>query len=123
MSHNAQTARARGAAIEQRAAEWLQLRGLTLLGRNLCAKGGELDLVMQDGDTLVFVEVKHRMTTQFGHPLEAVTAKKQQRLVHAARVYLAKRQLCCPCRFDILAVVGSPPDLTFEWVQAAFDAF
>lgn len=109
--------------MEQQAAEWLQQRGLTLLGRNQYAKGGELDLVMQDGDTLVFVEVKHRVTTQFGHPLEAVTAQKQRRLVHAAQVYLAKRQLYCPCRFDILGVVGSPPDLTFEWVQAAFDAF
>ncbi|NYS59213.1 YraN family protein [Vreelandella salicampi] len=123
MRNSAQTARARGTAMEQQAAEWLQLRGLTLLGRNQYAKGGELDLVMQDGDTLVFVEVKHRVTTQYGHPLEAVTAQKQRRLVHAARVYLAKRQLYCPCRFDILSVVGSPPDLTFEWVKAAFDAF
>ncbi|SHL98281.1 YraN family protein [Vreelandella subglaciescola] len=117
------TARARGTAIEQIAARWLAERGLRLLGRNQHAKGGELDLVMQDGDTLVFVEVKHRETTRYGHPLETVTAQKQRRLVHAARVYLARQQLSCPCRFDVLAVIGTPPALTFEWVKAAFDAF
>lgn len=117
------TARARGTAIERIAARWLAERGLRLLGRNQHAKGGELDLVMQDGDTLVFVEVKHRETTRYGHPLETVTAQKQRRLVHAARVYLARQQLSCPCRFDVLAVIGTPPALTFEWVKAAFDAF
>lgn len=93
------------------------------MGRNQHAKGGELDLVMQDGETLVFVEVKHRETTRYGHPLETVTAQKQRRLVHAAHVYLARQQLSCPCRFDVLAVIGTPPALTFEWVKAAFDAF
>ncbi|GAA3906971.1 YraN family protein [Halomonas cibimaris] len=117
------TARARGSAIEQLAAEWLAQRGLTLLGRNQHAKGGELDLVMQDQDTLVFVEVKHRTTTRYGHPLESVTPQKQRRLIKAARSYLARAQHTCPCRFDILAVTGTPPALTFDWVQAAFDAF
>lgn len=117
------TARARGTAIEHIAARWLAEQGLRLLGRNQHAKGGELDLVMQDGETLVFVEVKHRETTRYGHPLETVTAQKQRRLVHAAHVYLARQQLSCPCRFDVLAVIGTPPALTFEWVKAAFDAF
>ncbi len=120
---NPRTARARGAAIERIAARWLEQQGLTLLGQNQHAKGGELDLVMQDGDTLVFVEVKHRETTRYGHPLETVTAQKQRHLVHAARVYLHRQQLSCPCRFDILAAIGTPPALTFEWVKAAFDAF
>lgn len=109
--------------MEQFAAEWLQQRGLRLLGCNHHAKGGELDLIMQDGDTLVFIEVKHRMSTRFGHPLEAVTAQKRRRLVHAARLYLTRRQLCCPCRFDILGIVGAPPDADIHWVKAAFDAF
>lgn len=117
------TARARGSAVEGLAAEWLEEQGLTLLGRNHHAKGGELDLVMQDGETLVFVEVKHRQTTRYGHPLETVTAPKQRRLIRAARTYLAREQRTCPCRFDILAAVGTPPALTFEWVQAAFAAF
>lgn len=61
-------ARARGEAIERIAASWLAERGLRLLASNQHAKGGELDLVMQDGDTLVFVEVKHRTTARHGPP-------------------------------------------------------
>ena len=123
VNRNAQTARARGALIEQCAARWLQQQGLVLVKCNQSVKGGELDLIMKDGDTLVFVEVKHRESCRYGHPLETVTPTKQRRLVHAATVYLARHALSCPCRFDILAATGTPPDVSFEWVKAAFDAF
>ncbi|TFH88082.1 YraN family protein [Billgrantia azerbaijanica] len=116
-------ARARGARIEQLAAEWLAAQGLELVARNQHAKGGELDLVMRDGDTLVFVEVRHRRDSRHGHPLETITAAKQRRLIHAARFYLTRNRLSCPCRFDALAVTGTPPALDFEWVQGAFEAF
>ena len=116
-------ARARGARVERLAAEWLTTRGLALIASNQQFKGGELDLIMSDGETLVFVEVRHRANTQHGHPLETVTATKQRRLVHAARFYLARNRLSCPCRFDVLAVTGTPPELDFEWVQGAFEAF
>lgn len=123
MTNNAHTARARGAAIEQVAAQWLRQQGLTLLAQNHYVKGGELDLVMQDGETVVFIEVKHRVNTRFGHPLETVTYQKQQRLIRAARLYIAQNRLSSPCRFDILGIVGKPPDLEFHWAKAAFDAF
>ncbi|HSP31886.1 MAG TPA: YraN family protein [Halomonas sp.] len=123
MTNNAQTARARGAAIEQIAAQWLCQQGLTLVAQNHHVKGGELDLVMRDGDILVFIEVKHRTTTRYGHPLETVTYQKQQRLVRAARLYIARGGLSSPCRFDILAIIGKPPNLDFHWAKAAFDAF
>ena len=115
MANNAQTARARGAAIEQMAAQWLGQQGLTLVTQNHYVKGGELDLVMRDGAILVFVEVKHRTTTRHGHPLETVTYQKQQRLIRAARLYLARGGLSSPCRFDILAIIGKPPNLEFHW--------
>ena len=123
MSSNPQTARSRGAAIEQIAARWLQQRGLKLVTSNHHVKGGELDLVMYDRDTLVFVEVKHRATTRHGHPLEMVNAQKRRRLIRAATLYLARHDLACPCRFDILAITGRPPALEFQWEQAAFDAY
>ncbi|PMR76888.1 YraN family protein [Billgrantia endophytica] len=116
-------ARARGAHIERLAAEWLTARGLMLVASNQHAKGGEIDLVMRDGDTLVFIEVRHRADSRHGHPLETITATKQRRLIRAARFYLARNRLSCPCRFDALAVTGAPPVLDFEWVQGAFDAF
>lgn len=120
---NARDARARGEATEQAAAEWLQARGLRLVARNQHAKGGELDLVMRDGETLVFVEVRHRASTRHGHPLETVTPSKQRRLVQAARFYLLRNGLSCPCRFDVVGVTGTAPQLEFTWVRAAFDAF
>lgn len=116
-------ARARGSQIERLAADWLAARGLVLLAANQQFKGGELDLVMRDGETLVFVEVRHRSDSRHGHPLETITATKRRRLIHAARFYLARNRLSCPCRFDALAVTGTPPALDFDWVQSAFDAF
>ena len=115
-------ARARGGAIERLAARWLTARGLMLEASNQHAKGGEIDLVMRDGEVLVFVEVRHRADRRHGHPLETVTAAKQRRLIRAARFYLQRNRLSCPCRFDVLAVTGHPPALEFEWVANAFDA-
>ncbi|MGM0783413.1 YraN family protein [Halomonas faecis] len=122
MAHGSD-ARARGSQVEQWAAEWLVARGLVLVARNQHAKGGELDLVMRDGDTLIFVEVRHRTDSRHGHPLETITAAKQRRLIKAARFYLTRNRLSCPCRFDALAVTGKPPELDFEWIQGAFEAF
>ncbi|WP_280546701.1 YraN family protein [Halomonas sp. 11-S5] len=115
-------ARARGGAIEQLAARWLMARGLSLEASNQHAKGGEIDLVMRDGEVLVFVEVRHRADRRHGHPLETVTATKQRRLIRAARFYLQRNGLSCPCRFDVLAVTGTPPNLEIEWVADAFEA-
>lgn len=123
MTNNARTARFRGAAIEQLAAQWLQQQGLSLVASNHHVKGGELDLVMMDEDILVFIEVKHRTTTRFGHPLEAVNARKRQRLIRAASLYMARYAVSSPCRFDILAITGIPPSLEFHWEKAAFDAY
>ncbi|PWV83002.1 YraN family protein [Halomonas sp. A11-A] len=116
-------ARARGEAIERLAAAWLAARGLALVAVNQHAKGGELDLVMRDGETLVFVEVRHRADSRHGHPLETVTPAKQRRLVQAARFYLHRNRLSCPCRFDVLAVTGLPPHLEYDWVANAFEAY
>ncbi|MCL7941094.1 YraN family protein [Halomonas sp. ATCH28] len=116
-------ARARGGAIERLAARWLMARGLALEASNQHAKGGEIDLVMRDGQVLVFVEVRHRADRRHGHPLETVTAAKQRRLIRAARFYLHRNGLSCPCRFDVLAVTGTPPDLEIEWVTDAFEAY
>ncbi|MCB8889727.1 YraN family protein [Vreelandella malpeensis] len=123
MTDRPQTARKRGLAIERLAARWLIDRGLTLVSANYQVKGGELDLIMQDGDTLVFVEVKHRATPAYGHPLETITPTKQRRLIRAASLYIARYAVSTPCRFDILAITGHSPSLEFHWEKAAFDAY
>ncbi|MDT0500181.1 MULTISPECIES: YraN family protein [unclassified Halomonas] len=116
-------ARARGEAVERLVAAWLTDRGLQPVAANQHAKGGELDLVMRDGETLVFVEVRHRADSRHSHPLETITLTKQRRLIRAARFYLQNNRLSCPCRFDVVAVTGLPPELDIQWVVNAFDAY
>ncbi|WP_261396065.1 MULTISPECIES: YraN family protein [unclassified Halomonas] len=112
----------RGQAIERYAQAWLEQQGLLPVARNQRFPGGELDLVMRDGDILVFVEVRHRRTTRHGSAAETITTTKQRRLIRAARFYLQHNGLSCPCRFDVLAITGAPPQLETEWLANAFEA-
>ncbi|WP_027350884.1 YraN family protein [Halotalea alkalilenta] len=114
--------RADGQQMEALAAAHLVRAGLVEVARNQHARGGEIDLVMRDGDVLVFVEVRHRRSTRFGSALESVTETKRRRLRLAARVYLQRNRLSCACRFDVVGITGRAPDaLRFDWIKAAFD--
>jgi putative endonuclease len=117
--------KASGDAAEDRALAWLQARGLQLVQRNYrvafgpSVRGGEIDLVMRDGDgTLVFVEVRRRSGTGHGGAAASVTRAKQKRLIRAAQHFLLRLPVLPPCRFDVLAIDGDG----IEWLQAAFDA-
>lgn len=111
--------RALGAEAEARAAQFLQRKGFRVLHRNWTCRGGELDLVCQDGDTLVFVEVRARKDERHGSPLETVHDLKRRRLVRAAQIYLTRyKQWERPCRFDVVAIVGD----AVEHVADAFAA-
>ena len=98
-----------GHAAENQALEYLQGQGLQLLTRNWRCKGGELDLVMLDADTVVFVEVRYRLHASFGGALGSIDGRKQKRLVLAASLFLQKecRWATHPCRFDVVALQGS----------------
>lgn len=97
-------------------------QGLGTLERNYQCRQGEIDLIMEDGDSLVFVEVRYRRGNSHGGALASVDAHKQRRLVQAARHYLARHpgQAARPCRFDVVAAGGTDDDL--EWVSNAFFA-
>ncbi len=116
--------RARGDVAEAAALAMLQDRGLQLLARNAASRGGELDLVMRDGATVVFVEVRYRATRRFGGGAASVDAGKRRRLVHAARAFLAghPQMADAPCRFDVVDADGDPDAPTLTWLRAAFDA-
>lgn len=116
--------RARGDVAEAAALAMLQARGLQLLARNAASRGGELDLVMRDGATVVFVEVRYRATRRFGGGAASVDAGKRRRLVHAARAFLAghPQMADAPCRFDVVDADGDPDAPTLTWLRAAFDA-
>lgn len=110
---------------EQLAARALLGRGWRILHRNFRVGRGEVDLIAQDGDCLVFVEVKTRVGTQFSEPLEAVTRSKQRQLVRLAAKYMAARRLYDQdCRFDVVAVeMDAEGNLVrFDLIENAFQA-
>lgn len=92
-----------------------------MVARNVRCRGGELDLVMQDGRTLVFVEVRLRTHKGFGTAAESVAARKQQRVILAAQHYLMQRSDTPPCRFDVIALDGLSVE-RIEWIRDAFSA-
>jgi putative endonuclease len=115
----------RGADGERLAAEYLRIRGLTVLGRNLRCKAGELDLVCLDGGVLAIIEVRQRANTEFGGALGSVTPTKRRKIILATRYFLQreKQWLNLPLRFDVLAVHGLPCGAhRMEWVKDAFRA-
>lgn len=92
---------------EVAAARFLEAQGYTILGRNVRFRAGELDLVVRDGETLVFVEVKTRLSAKVGTGEEAITLAKQRQLTRLAEVYLAGLGGMQPlCRFDVVVVTA-----------------
>jgi putative endonuclease len=108
----------RGALAEEAAADFLTGRGLTLLERNYRCRFGEIDLVMSDGQTIVFIEVRYRRTKSFGGAIESITGSKRNKLLRAARHYMAARNEFPACRFDAVLLNGDNQEL--EWIQDAF---
>jgi putative endonuclease len=101
----------------------LERRGYAILARRYRRRGGELDIVARDGDTIVFVEVKTRDGDAFGDGREAVTALKQHRIVQLALDYLMRHHLtACPCRFDVVSIRFDAGRPTIELIPHAFDA-
>ena len=110
-----------GAEAEDRALRHLQSRGLKLLERNYRCRGGELDLVMREGETLVVVEVRSRSNPGYGSAAESVDSRKQRRILLATQLYLAAHPEHADraLRFDVVAFDGAAK---LDWITAAFDA-
>ena len=123
-SRRSASRRSDGARIEALARDFLQRQGLVPIAANANYRGGELDLVMRDGDTLAFVEGRYRKSNAFGGGAASVDASKRRKLVLAAELFLAAhRDLArLPCRFDVVAAHGDPEAPTFDWLRDAFRA-
>ncbi len=104
---------------EHQAADWLQARGLLPVDRNHRCRAGEIDLIMRDGDTLVFVEVRLRRHVAFGGAIASVDRRKQRRLIAAARHWLHHHPWDGPCRFDVIGLDGLHEP---QWIRNAFAA-
>ena len=108
---------------ESFAAAHLKARGYQILEQNYRSGRGEIDLVAQDGDCIVFVEVKTRRSLKFGTPQAAVTTQKQRQISKIAMRYLqAHNRFDAPCRFDVIAIHLSPQLelLKLEQIENAF---
>lgn len=114
-----QTTKAAGDSAENQACHHLQKRGLTLVERNYRTRRGEIDLIMQQDKTLVFVEVRLRASDQFGSAAESVTSRKQSRIIAAAQHYLQQQPSSLACRFDVVAISGKT-DRSIDWIPNAF---
>jgi len=112
---------ARGEVIAER---YLAQRGVRILERGFRVRSGEIDLIAEEGEELVFVEVKTRTSSRFGDPLDAVTPAKRRRIVRAASLYLqSKGAWDRPCRFDLIAVRLAPDgQVEVEHLPGAFTA-
>lgn len=111
-----------GAAAEDAARALLESEGQRTLARNVNYRFGELDLVMRDGDTVVFVEVRYRRDDRFGGGAGSVDHRKRRRIVLAARAWLARQRGLgdAPCRFDVVTVQGAEGRMDCDWIRAAF---
>ncbi|MGC2166203.1 MAG: YraN family protein [Gallionella sp.] len=110
-----------GALAEQWAARYLQQRGLKLAGQNYRSRFGEIDLIMHDGEVLVFVEVRLRSSARFGGAAASIDSRKQQRIVRTAECYLAAIAPVPPCRFDAV-LMDDADGHNVQWIRNAFDA-
>ncbi|QIM63513.1 YraN family protein [Pasteurellaceae bacterium Orientalotternb1] len=109
--------RAKGAVYEQKARVFLEKQGLKFIAQNQTFKCGELDLIMQQRNTLVFVEVRHRKNADFGSAVESINFRKQQKWQRAANAWLALRNQSletADCRFDVVAFEGNDDAV---WIQ------
>lgn len=103
---------------EALAAEYLQQKGLKLLSRNYRCRFGEIDLIMQDGATLVFVEVRMRSNRHFGSAAESITQTKQRKLMITAQHYLQQHGEK-NSRFDAV-IMSSLTSQDIQWLRDAF---
>ena len=107
-----------GAEKEELAVAYLKEQGAELVARNFYFRGGELDLIIKDGEYLCFLEVKYRKSDRYGYPEEAVTPQKQRKILQGARLFLYQKHYPTdtPCRFDVISIYKEE----ITWIKDAF---
>ncbi|MEO8459156.1 MAG: YraN family protein [Dokdonella sp.] len=112
-----------GEQFELLARRHLERAGLQMIASNVHCRQGEIDLVMSDDETVVFVEVRYRRSDRSGDGFDSVGPAKRNKLIRAASIYLAANPKLArrPCRFDVVAVTADGSDV--QWQRHAFEAF
>ena len=109
-----------GYQVEQQAKRFLTQKGLIYLSQHFQCRFGEIDLIMKDNDTLVFIEVRSRKATSYSNALESISLNKQRKLIKTIHVYLYTHQLphLTDSRVDIIGKDGSNK---LYWIQNALE--
>lgn len=113
----------KGKVTEQFAERFLIKQGLSLIEKNYHCRQGEIDLIMLDGDTYVFIEVKYRKNKAFGGAIAAIPASKQKKIKHCVTFYLHQvglNEYNTPCRVDVVALEGDISHPQVTWLKNAF---
>lgn len=103
---------------EEQALAYLKGKGMALVEANYSCKSGEIDLIVRDGEQLVFVEVRQRASGSHGGAASSITGAKQRRVVRAAQTYLLRYERMPACRIDVIAIDGD----RLEWLPNAIQA-
>ena len=114
-----------GQQAELAACHFLQSKGLSLLENNYLCPQGEIDLIMKDNNSIVFVEVRYRRDTRYGTGAETVDRRKQNKLLAAAAHYLQKNPEAArkACRFDVISLTtNNNGEQKLDWIPDAFQA-
>lgn len=111
-----------GQQAEKQAQTYLQKNGLILLQSNYQCYQGEIDLIMRDGNDIVFVEVRSRSRVEYGNALESITPSKIKKIIRAATHYLQKKNwlYSVSSRFDVIAIQYHHGQPQLEWIKNAF---
>ena len=108
---------------ELMARDYLESRGLRTRTMNYSCRSGEIDVIMEEKDTLVFVEVRYRRSVHFGAPKETIDGNKRRRLIKAGQHYLhTSHNTAKACRFDVVTLTGDLREPQIEWICNAFCA-
>ena len=110
----------KGQAAEDFACQYLTKKGLRLIERNFNSRFGEIDIIMQHNEALVFVEVRYRKNDNYGGAKASITPSKQQKIKKTALYYMQTKGREFNARFDVIAMSGEDENLMIEWIQCAF---
>lgn len=119
----ASKSRETGQFYEALAFDYLKQQGLKLITKNFSSRFGEIDLILDDNNTLVFVEVKFRKQNSHGSVLESITSCKQKKIILTAHFFLQQHPHWqnAHCRFDAIGIeLDSQHQAQYDWIQAAF---
>ena len=113
--------RKKGNAAEESAAKWIEKnKGYSIIDRNYKRRGGEIDIIALDGEVCAFIEVKYRKDTDCGYPSEAVTVRKQERIIKTAMKYMTEKGIENP-RFDVAEIIERDGKKYIRYTENAFE--